>query len=135
MPDNRRVLQYAMRDDKGSMSNKWVVVESPAVVDGSDLRNAVAVKHTYGDDYDINFTLNKNGATKFGSWTEANINEYLGIVLNDEVKSIAYIRSQIIDEGQISGRFTRQHAEDLALVLKSGALPARVEFVDELVDK
>ena len=48
---------------------------------------------------------NLGGAEKFGAWTGANINEYMGVVLNDEVKSIAYIKSQIYDQGEISGRF------------------------------
>ncbi len=53
------------------------------------------------------------------------------LFLNDEVKSIAYIKSQIFDQGEISGRFTRQSAEDLALTLRSGALPAKIEYQEE----
>ncbi|HLE63119.1 MAG TPA: protein translocase subunit SecD, partial [Pyrinomonadaceae bacterium] len=71
------------------------------------------------------------GADKFGKWTGANINEYMGVVLNGEVKSIAYIKSQIFDTGEISGRFTKQSAEDLALTLRSGALPAPIEYQEE----
>ncbi|HLN99848.1 MAG TPA: protein translocase subunit SecD, partial [Pyrinomonadaceae bacterium] len=111
---------------------KWVVVESPAVVDGSELRNAAATQSRAGsDDYQIAFALKPNGADKFGTWTGANINEYMGVVLNDEVKSIAYIKSQISDQGEISGRFTKQSADDLALTLRSGALPAPIEYQEE----
>ena len=85
--------------------------------------------------YTISFSLKPDGAAKFGAWTGANINEYLGVVLNDEVKSIAFIKSQIDDQGEISGRFTKQSAEDLALVLRAGALPVPVRFVEERVDK
>ncbi|HYU99385.1 MAG TPA: protein translocase subunit SecD, partial [Pyrinomonadaceae bacterium] len=60
-----------------------------------------------------------------------NINEYMGVILNDEVKSIAYIKSQITDQGEISGRFTKQSADDLALTLRSGALPAPIEYQEE----
>jgi preprotein translocase subunit SecD len=55
----------------------------------------------------------------------------MAVVLNDEVKSIAFIRSQIFDQGEISGRFTKSTAEDLALTLKSGALPAAIEYLEE----
>ncbi len=55
----------------------------------------------------------------------------MGVVLNDEVKSIAYIKSQISDQGEISGRFTKQSAEDLAHTLNSGALPAPIKIVSE----
>ena len=134
IPQNRRVLPYTERSNlKGP--TEWVVVESPPIVDGSELRNASAVRSGYGEDYQIAFWLRKVGADKFGAWTGANINEYLGVVLNDEVKSIAFIKSQIFDAGEITGNFTKQSAEDLALVLKSGALPAPVTIVEEHIDK
>jgi preprotein translocase subunit SecD len=137
IPASRRVLTYKERAEIAEPSNsgKWVVVEAPAIVDGSQLRNASAVRRRVGDDYDISFTLNADGAQKFGVWTGANINEYISVIVNNEVKSIAFIKSPIYDQGQISGRFTKQSAEDLALTLKSGALPAPLEFVEERVDK
>jgi preprotein translocase subunit SecD len=143
VPTNRRVLPYAERNeptaaggqpaaDEAQKPKRWVVVESPAVVDGSELRSATATQaRAGGDDYQIAFALKPGGADKFGSWTGANINEYMGVVLNNEVKSIAYIKSQISDQGEISGRFTKQSAEDLALTLRSGALPAPIEYMEE----
>jgi preprotein translocase subunit SecD len=142
VPTNRRILPYAERNeptaasqatpDQAQKEKKWVVVESPAVVDGSELRNASATQSRAGaDDYQIAFALKPTGAEKFGAWTGANINEYMGVVLNDEVKSIAFIKSQIHDQGEISGRFTKQSADDLALTLRSGALPAPIEYQEE----
>src|SRR5205814_5329235 len=61
----------------------------------------------------------------------ANINEYMGVELDDQVKSIAYIKGQIFDTGQISGKFSKQSADDLALTLRSGALPAPIEYSEE----
>ena len=137
VPPNRRVLPYTDRDDADAASfRKFVVVQAPAIVDGSELRDARAVAaRSGGPAYQIAFSLNKTGADKFGTWTGANINEYLGVVLNGEVKSIAFIKSQIHDQGQIDGRFTKQSAEDLALVLKAGALPAKISFLEERIDK
>ena len=142
VPTNRRVWPYSERNeptaasqntaDQGPKQKKWVVVESPAVVDGSELRNASATQSRAGaDDYQIAFALKPAGADKFGAWTGANINEYMGVVLNDEVKSIAFIKSQIHDQGEISGKFTKQSADDLALTLRSGALPAPIEYQEE----
>lgn len=141
VPSNRRVVQYAERDEPtaagGENANqnqgqkRWVVVESPAVVDGSELRSATATQTRGSNDYQIAFALKPTGAQKFGAWTGANINEYMGVVLNDEVKSIAYIKSQINDQGEISGRFTKESADDLALTLRSGALPAPIEYQEE----
>ncbi len=112
---------------------KWVIVEVPPIVDGSSIRNAAAVQD--GSVYHVTFTLNQSGAERFSAWTAANIDEYLAIILDDEVKSVPYIRSQIRDQGQIDGRFTKQSAEDLALVLKAGALPSPVKLVDEGFNK
>jgi preprotein translocase subunit SecD len=144
VPTNRKVVPYAERDEpttatqqstdpKAKKPSSYVVVENPGVVDGSELRNASAVSARAGgaDDYQIQFSLKPGGAAKFGAWTGANINEYMGVVLNDEVKSIAFIKSQISDSGEISGRFTKQSAEDLALTLRSGALPAPIEYQEE----
>ncbi len=129
---NGRPVSYP--DETGKQKPKWVIVEVPAIVDGFDLRDASATPSVGGGDYDIQFSLKTDGAEKFGTWTASHINEYLGIVLNDEVKSIAYIKSQISDQGVITGRYTKQSAEDLALVLKAGALPVPVEFVEEKID-
>jgi preprotein translocase subunit SecD len=140
VPPNRRVLPYQERIEKSASTDpnqqrpkQWVVVEIPAIIDGSELRNASAIPAQGGraDDYEINFSLKKTGAEKFGAWTGAHINEYMGVVLNGEVKSIAFIKSQIFDSGQITGRFTKQSAEDLALTLRSGALPAPIEYLEE----
>jgi preprotein translocase subunit SecD len=140
VPPNRKVLPYAERMELTADAAKdqqkakqWVVVETPAIIDGSELRNATAVQSQGGraSDFEINFSLKRTGADKFGAWTGAHINEYMGVVLNGEVKSIAYIKSQIYDSGQITGRFTKQSAEDLALTLRSGALPAPIEYLEE----
>ncbi|HKG98322.1 MAG TPA: protein translocase subunit SecD, partial [Pyrinomonadaceae bacterium] len=140
VPPNRKVFPYAERmeltadkDPNQQRPKQWVVVEMPAIIDGSELRNATAVPTQGGrsDDFEINFSLKRTGADKFGAWTGAHINEYMGVVLNGEVKSIAYIKSQIFDSGQITGRFTKQSAEDLALTLRSGALPAPIEYLEE----
>ena len=140
VPANRRVLPYTEREDltnQGATTNapkpqKWVVVESPAIIDGVELRTASALPDRAGSDkYQIAFSLKKSGADKFGAWTGANVNEYMGVVLNDEVKSIAYIKSQIFDTGEITGNFTKEQGEDLALTLRSGALPAPIEYQEE----
>jgi preprotein translocase subunit SecD len=138
IPANRRVLIYRERAELADPSNsgKWVVVEAPAIIDGGQLRDARATRSRVSDrEYNISFTLNADGAQKFGSWTSKNLNEYMGVVVNNEVKSIAFIKSPIYDQAEITGNFTKQSAEDLALTLKSGALPAPLEFMEEKVDK
>lgn len=130
-PPNRRILIYP-HSESGALLKDWVVVELPVLVDGGELRNAVAMPESTGSsNYSIQFSLKRLGAAKLGDWTAANINRYLAVALNDQVLSIAAVRSQINDQGVISGRFSRSSAEDLALVLKSGAYPAPVRFLEE----
>lgn len=141
VPPNRKIMPYADRDEPSNSATKpadpakpkqFVVVEYPAIVDGSELREANAISRTGGDrDFEIAFSLKPGGAAKFGDWTGKNIGNYMAVALNGEVKSAAYIKSQIFDTGQISGRFTKASADDLALTLKSGALPAKIEYQEE----
>ncbi|MGI8787136.1 MAG: preprotein translocase subunit SecD [Pyrinomonadaceae bacterium] len=131
VPSNRKILRFP--DTKTNDSERWIIVENPSIVDGSELRDASAMKDLGRSDggYEITFSLNPSGAQKFGDWTAKNIGNYVGIILNDEVRSAAFIRSQIFDSGIINGRFNKQQAEDLALVMKSGYLPATLEVIDE----
>jgi preprotein translocase subunit SecD len=138
VPPNRRILPYTDRDvDPANASQtqppkQFVIVEYPAVVDGSELRDASATQGRAGAaEYEINFSFKPSGAQKFGDWTGRNINNYMAVVLNGEVKSAAFIKSQIFDTGQITGRFTKETADDLALTLRSGALPAQIVYSEE----
>ena len=140
VPSNRIVLPYNDTDDAANKPedgvipppSKWVVAELPAVVEGSDLRDASAFSQSGGDtNYEINFSLKPDGAKKFGDFTTKNVGKYLAVRLNEEIKSVASINSPIFDSGRITGRFSRVSAEDLALTLKSGSLPADVEYQEE----
>lgn len=139
VPANRRVLPVTERNEDEPAPNtpnpaptSWAVVENPAVVDGNELRDAAAVSRTGNDsDYQISFSLKPAGAQKFGAWTGANVGAYMAVVLNEEIKSAPYIKSQIFDSGEISGKFTKATAEDQVLTLKSGALPAKIKYEEE----
>ncbi len=132
----RKVREYVERDAPGETGteppSQWIVVEYPAIIEGDELRNASATSTTgNSSDYQIQFSLKPGGAKKFGEWTGKNINNYMAVVLNDKAKSVAFIKSQIFDTGQIDGRFTKEAGEDLALTLKSGALPTDIEYLEE----
>jgi len=136
VPPNRVVYPYVedTTDAKNPQPNqkptKYLILEKPAIVDGSELRDAAPFSRG-GTDYNIEFHLKPAGAQAFGDWTGKNIGKYLAIVLNDEVKSAPVIKGQIFDTGQIEGKFTKQSSDDLALTLKSGALPAPITYQEE----
>ncbi len=110
----------------------WFAVERIAVITGRDLRNAYQVRDSFGRPA-IDFLLNADGAQRFGRATEENIGRSLAIILDGRIQSSPVIQGRITDNGTITGQFTVQEAQDLALVLRSGALPASIEYLEERV--
>jgi preprotein translocase subunit SecD len=125
---DKDVLVY----DEGEGSKSFVITERTPIVTGQDVRSAEAVPSTADSkSYAITFQLKPEGAARFSEWTGTHINNYLAIIMNKQVKSVAYIKSQISDSGEISGNYTKQEAEDVANILLSGNLPAPVELLEE----
>ena len=80
----------------------------------------------------VNFRLSTGGARKFGDVTAKNVGKPFAIVLDDKVISAPVIREPILGgSGQISGNFTVQTANDLAILLRAGSLPAKLTIVEE----
>jgi preprotein translocase subunit SecD len=128
---DKEVLPYNEKRGDGSADTGFYVVEKVPVITGADLRNARGVQSQQGFGYEVAFDLKPTGSEKFGTWTGSNVGNYLAVVLNDEIKSVAVVRSRIDDSGRIEGNFTRQQSEDLGLVLRSGALPAKIVYLEE----
>ena len=127
------VIFYRERSEAGGPAQEgWVVVGKSPVITGLDIRDASAASAQYGgSSYQIDFSLLPEGARRFADATGKHINDKLAIILNNEVKSAPNINSQINDRGQITGSFTKKAAEDLALILRSGALPAKAVYLEE----
>jgi len=114
----------------GTPGTVYYVVRRVAPITGRDLRNSRASLDENNLPA-VGFSLNQDGARRFGQLTEQNINRQLAIILDGRVVSAPVIQSRITDEGQITGSFTQQEAGDLSLVLRSGALPAPMDFLEE----
>ncbi|MBZ5669989.1 MAG: protein translocase subunit SecD [Acidobacteriia bacterium] len=109
----------------------YYVVNRIAAVTGRDLSGADP-SHDQAGRPSVNFTLTRDGAARFGRVTGANIGKLLAIVLDNRVFDAPEIHGQIFDRGEITGGgFTPQKAQDLALVLRSGALPASIKYLSE----
>ena len=108
----------------------YYVLRRVPVVTGRELRNA---RPTLDENNRpaVSFSLNRDGAAKFGTFTQNNIGRQLGIVLDNRVQSAPSIQSRIDDEGRITGNFTTQESQDLSLKLRSGALPANLTSLEE----
>ncbi len=108
----------------------WYLVDRIAVVTGHDLSGAEPSQDQNGRP-DVNFTLTRSGAARFAEVTQRNIGKQLAIVLDNTVESAPVIQNRISDRGEITGNFTIQQASDLALKLRSGALPASLTPMQE----
>lgn len=111
---------------------EWFLVEKTPVITGADLKTAYTSSDEFGAPA-VTFELTDRGAKAFGDATEKNIGRRLAIVLDKKVMSAPVIRSRITDRGQITGQFTPEEAKELAIVLRAGALPTNVKFLQETV--
>ncbi|MGB6431559.1 MAG: protein translocase subunit SecD [Candidatus Acidiferrales bacterium] len=110
----------------------WYLLDRDSIITGRDIRNATAVPSTDNPGYyEVSFTLSTDAARRFGPFTEANIGRPMAIVLDHKVQSAPVIDGRIDDSGVIRGQFGEQSANDLALVLRAGALPASIVYLDE----
>jgi preprotein translocase subunit SecD len=115
-----------------STATVYYVVNRAAVVTGQDLQTASPQPSTnYPGHYQVNFVLSNAAASRFGPFTESNLGKYLAIILDNQVYSAATINGRIDDNGMIEGNFTEADAQDLSLVLRSGALPASIKYLEE----
>jgi preprotein translocase subunit SecD len=110
----------------------YYVVKKIAPVSGQDLRVAKPGLDENNQPA-VHFELKSQGAQKFGKLSGDNIGRYLAIVLDNRVVSAPRLEGRITDQGRISGGFTAESANDLALTLKSGALPASLTYLEEEV--
>jgi preprotein translocase subunit SecD len=128
LPADMEILPGAAGDTSGSS----YVVKKIATVTGSDLRIARPGLDENNQPA-VHFELKSAGATKFGKLSGENIGRYLAIVLDNRVISAPRLEGRIVDQGRISGGFTAETANDLALTLRSGALPASLTSLEENV--
>ncbi|HET7441110.1 MAG TPA: protein translocase subunit SecD [Terriglobales bacterium] len=108
----------------------WYLVSRVSAVTGRDLRDARA-DHDENGRPDVRFNLTGEGGRKFYSFTSAHVGDNLAVVLDNKVQESAVIKEPIRDSGQITGSFTEQTTKDLAMVLRSGALPASIHYLEE----
>ena len=109
----------------------WYLVSRVSAVSGKDLRDAQPSRDQNGQP-SVSFTLTGEGGQRFYNFTSAHINDSLGVVLDSKVQEVANIKDSIRDRGEISGgRMNEQQTKDLSMILRSGALPAGVKYLEE----
>ncbi|MGH9717430.1 MAG: protein translocase subunit SecD [Candidatus Acidiferrales bacterium] len=131
-PDTEIMPGNPEGSSSSSQSQVYYLVTRAPIVTGQDLRGATAEPSTDNPgQYEVDFQLSSASAARFGPFTESNIGKRLAIVLDSKVYEAPTINGRIDDRGQITGNFSQQSAQDLALVLKAGALPAPIRYLEE----
>jgi len=124
------------RNPSGGLESaeSWYVLSRLVVVSGRDLRSAVENRNSTNPGmWQVNFTLSPEAARRFGPFTEQNKGRQMAIVLSHRVYSAPVINGRIDDIGVIEGNFSQESAHDLALVLRAGALPASIKYLEERI--
>jgi SecD/SecF fusion protein len=112
--------------------SQTIAVRRRVEVDGADLTDAVPGQDPRTHEWVVNFTLDAAGSKRFAEVTTQHVGEPLAIILDNKVISAPVIREPILGgRGEISGRFTAAEANDLAVLLRAGALPAPLHVVEE----
>jgi preprotein translocase subunit SecD len=129
LPYNQRLLPARPAADG---QRAWYLLDRQPIIRGADLRGA-RVSVGSMEQPVTTFTLSQDAARRFEQYTQAHIGRRSAIVLDQEILSVPVIEDVIRDSGQIRGARTLQEAEDLAVNLRSGALPAAIEVAQERI--
>ena len=109
----------------------WYVLGRAPIVTGRDLRTAVERRRIESGDWVVDFSLSPDGASRFAPFTEKHVGQRMAIVLDHKVYMAPNIKEPLHDSALIEGGFSQESAHDLALVLRAGALPASIKYLEE----
>jgi preprotein translocase subunit SecD len=134
LPPNTVIMPSKPR--RGEQEGGFIIVSRIPVVSGTDIRSADPGNKSDTNEPIVNFYLTAAAGKKFGTFTAAHSKDSadpsnLAIVLDNKVITAPSINSQINDSGIIEGGFTQESAKDLAMLLRSGALPASLHYLTE----
>ena len=132
LPQGTEIVPGRSDDSSAAGQQVFYIVDRAPIVTGQDLVGATPQPSTdYPGQFEINFHLSTAAAARFGPFTETNIGKRMAIILDHKVYTAPTIRGRIEDNGQITGNFSEDQAKDLALVLRAGALPASIKYLEE----
>lgn len=126
IPEDLEIL----RGDPKRTEGGYYLVQKVSPIVGKDIRNARRSVDEWNNPA-VSFTLNPEAGKRFYKFTGENLGKPLAVVLDGKIQQVATIQDRISDSGIIHGRFTLEEAEDLALVLRAGPMPATIKYLEE----
>ena len=132
LPPDAELLQSTPGASSEGSVGEWYELKKIPVWGGTDIRDAEPGHNPNTNEPEVDFYLTNAAGDKFAAWTGANIGKSMAIVLDNRVQEVAIIKGQIRDQGNISGGgITEQRVKDLSMLLRTGALPASIDFLQE----
>jgi preprotein translocase subunit SecD len=132
IPPDGELLQSVPGASASGSVGEWYELRRIPIWGGTDIRDAQPGQDPNTGEPEVNFTLTAAAGDKFAAWTGANVGKDMAIVLDNRVQEVAIIKGQIRDQGNISGGgITEQRVKDLSMLLRTGALPASIEIMQE----
>jgi preprotein translocase subunit SecD len=132
LPPDAELIQSVPGASANGSVGEWYELKRIPIWGGTDVRDAQPSQDPNTNEPEVEFYLTSTAGDKFAAWTGANVGKYMAIVLDNRVQEVAVIKIQIRDTGTISGGgITQQRVKDLSMLLRTGALPASIEIMQE----
>jgi preprotein translocase subunit SecD len=131
LPPDEELLHGSGNMATGSDTDKVFILERAPVVSGTDFRSADPTINSNTGQRMVRFTLTDEAGSRFWDYTSANVGKYMAIVMGGRIREVAVIKSGIHDTGEIEGSFTEDEVTILSKMLRTGALPASLIFLED----
>lgn len=115
----------------GSTADRVYILQRVAIVEGTDFRSAEPGNNPDTGQRVVNFTLTDEAGNRFGDFTTANVGKSMAVVMGGRVREVAVIKGPIHDSGEIEGSFTQDEVMELSKLLRTGALPASLVYLEQ----
>jgi preprotein translocase subunit SecD len=130
LPPDEEILPASGALAGSSSANTVYILQSFAIVAGSDFRSADPGINSNTGQRTVNFTLTDEAGDKFWNYTSANVGKGMAVVMGGTVREVATIQSAIRDQGEITGSFSPDEVMMLSKMLRTGALPATLTYLE-----
>jgi preprotein translocase subunit SecD len=131
LPPDQEMVRGSGTMATGSDSERIFIVDRAPVVSGSDFRSADPATNPNTGQKNVHFNLTDEAGNRFWDYTSANVGKYMAVVMGGRVREVAVIKSAIRDSGEIEGSFSQDEVTILSKMLRTGALPASLTFLED----
>jgi preprotein translocase subunit SecD len=131
LPPEEEILHGSGVVSGGTDTDRVFIVDRAPVVSGSDFRSADPSVNSNTGQRTVHFTLTDDAGNRFYEYTSANVGKYMAVVMGGRVREVAVIKEPIHDSGEIEGSFTQDEVTILSKMLRTGALPATLVFLED----